>query len=423
MIEELLATNEKLKQEIRRKEEAEKKLIKAKEKAEAASSAKSIFLSNMSHELRTPMNAVIGITNLMLEEGSLTGAQNSNLQTLKFSGESLLTLINDVLDFNKIEDGKIEFESVPFNLPELLMNVKNTFMLRAQEKGIQFVIIREKDVPSDLIGDPYRLTQILNNLISNALKFTREGSVTVNVSVVSSTSDKARVKFSVRDTGIGIAKEKQLQIFEVFMQANSDTTRKFGGSGLGLAISKKLIELQNGYIDIRSEQNKGSDFFFAIEYQKGLNNNQSAPLKTLKQGSSDLKGLNVLIAEDNQINQRVASGFLKQWGIKYEIASNGIEVLNKLRNSSQNRFDLILMDLQMPEMDGFQATVEVRKMANPIGNLPIVALSASVMKHERQKAFEAGMQDFVSKPFRPEELWKVLAKYADESVLSSPLAQ
>lgn len=394
-------------QDIDSYKKAEAELIKAKELAEQAAIAKSQFLSTMSHEIRTPMNAVIGFTHLLLQHDPRPD-QLEYLKILKFSSENLLVLINDILDFNKIEAGKIEFEEVDFNLSRLIDNIRLAQLQRAQEKGIKLKLMMDEDLPNAVIGDPIRLGQILTNLISNAVKFTKEGKVIISATLVEREKDYTVVDFEVKDTGIGIAPDKIESIFESFTQASSDTTRKFGGSGLGLTISKRLLELLGSKITVKSELGKGSVFSFSIKFKSSTK--QLSPILANIQDIRSLKGTRILIAEDNQINVLLARQFMKQWDVDCDVAENGLIAYELIQT---NNYDLVLMDLQMPEMDGYETTEKVRKLPGAkYANLPIIALTASAMLDIKDKAFESGMNDYVSKPFNPDELYRKIATYS-----------
>lgn len=384
----------------------EQELIEAREEALRSMKAKETFLSTMSHELRTPLNAVVGMTHLLMDENPRP-EQVPHLHTLRFAAENLLVLINDILDFSKIEAGRIAFENTAFNLHELITSAKNTFNLRADEKGIGFRIRIDKTVPEFVKGDPVRLNQIITNLLSNAIKFTEQGKVVMEVTMQQQSAEHVVLHFSVADTGIGIPQEQHSRIFDYFTQASGDTTRKYGGTGLGLAIVKRLLELQGSRIHLQSEERKGSCFSFALSFSKtnerpGLGGNTGSLTKKMS-----LEGLKVLLVEDNETNRTVASKFLEKWGIKPDMAVNGVEALQAVR---QQAYHLILMDLQMPEMDGYQATVAIRNREQESGlpPVPVIALTASVLGDVRNKVIQAGMTDYISKPFHPEELYQKL---------------
>lgn len=385
----------------------ELELLKAKQIAEEAAYAKQQFLSNMSHEIRTPLNAVIGMTHLLLQEDP-NPEQVENLGILKFSGENLLSLINDILDYSKIESGKIEFEQIDFNLAELVNNIKQGQILHAEEKGIYLKARIDSDIPQVVVGDPVRLTQILNNLISNAIKFTNEGSVMIQLSLLKKSDDSIEINFVVSDTGIGIDPELKDYIFESFTQASADTTRKFGGTGLGLAITKRLISLQGGNIQLESILGEGSTFSFNLIFGKSTKKSAYHYVGPLHDFIS-LAGYKVLLVEDNEINIMVASKFMQKWGLEVDYAMTGLEAVEKVK---ANHYHLVLMDLQMPLMDGYTASKIIRSLPEKrLKELPIVALTASVLAEIGKKVIDAGMNDHLSKPFNPTELYSKITQY------------
>jgi PAS domain S-box-containing protein len=382
-------------------------IILARQKAEEAAQTKQLFMSTMSHEIRTPLNEVIGITNLLLQMNP-SEEQMDYIKTLKFSGNHLLTLVNDVLDYNKMESGKIVFEQTQFNLSDFLDEIMRSYSFRSKAKHLSFDIIKSSNLPDEVIGDPIRLNQILSNLLSNALKFTKTGGITVTINELKRTKNQSRMEFAISDTGIGIPKDKHSIIFDSFMQASPDTTRNFGGTGLGLAICKKLIELQGGTITVESEPGKGSTFRFAISIgipEKGSHNlNAEMP-----ENYSGMEGKKILVAEDNKINFFVANKFLVGWGISVTHAENGQSALEMLEKEN---FDLILMDLHMPVLDGIEAIRIIRKSQNPmIRDIPIVALTAAIMSESLDKVDDLNINDYVLKPFKPHDLFERILKH------------
>ena len=382
-------------------------IILARRKAEDAAQSKQLFMSTMSHEIRTPLNEVIGITNLLLQ-GNPREDQMDYIKALKFSGNHLLTLVNDVLDYNKMESGKIIFEQTQFNLSDFLDEIMRSYSFRSKAKNLSFDIKKVNNLPTEVIGDPIRLNQILSNLLSNALKFTIHGSIQVIVKELSRTTNQSKMEFTVTDTGIGIAKDKHTFIFDSFTQASPDTTRHFGGTGLGLAICKKLIELQGGTITIESEPQKGSTFRFVLTFgisEKGSQNRATE----VQESFSGLEGKRILVAEDNKINFFVANKFLIGWGISVTHAENGQIALDIL---AKEDFDLILMDLHMPVMDGIEATRIIRKSEIPkIKDIPIVALTAAIMSESHDKIEDLKINDYVLKPFKPHDLFERILKH------------
>jgi PAS domain S-box-containing protein len=382
-------------------------LIHARKKAEEAAQSKQLFMSTMSHEIRTPLNEVIGITNLLLQSNPRED-QMDYIKALKFSGNHLLTLVNDVLDYNKMESGKIIFEQTQFNLSDFLDEIKRSYSFRSKSKNLEFDIKKINDLPTEVIGDPIRLNQILSNLLSNALKFTIHGSIQVMVKELSRNATQSKMEFKVIDTGIGIEKDKHTMIFDSFTQASTDTTRHFGGTGLGLAICKKLIELQGGTISIESEPGKGSTFRFEITFgvmeKAGQNRTPD-----VAENFTGLEGKRILVAEDNKVNFFVANKFLISWGISVTHAENGKIALEALE---KKEFDLILMDLHMPVMDGIEATRIIRNSSDiRIKDIPIVALTAAIMSESHDKIEDLKINDYVLKPFKPHDLFERIRKH------------
>jgi signal transduction histidine kinase/CheY-like chemotaxis protein len=377
-------------------------LMKAKQKAETASKAKSRFLSNMSHELRTPLNGIIGASNLLMQEQYLP-EQLSHLEILKFSSEHMMVLINEILDFNKIESGRFELENVPVNMRAFLRKLETQFSAQAHSKGLLFLVDIDENLEAEFLTDETRLNQILSNLLSNATKFTHTGGITLGARKISSTSKKSTVQFMVQDTGIGIPAHKQQEVFDSFTQADTNTTRKYGGTGLGLAISKKLVSLFSGELMLKSEEGKGSTFYFTLELEINENAKMYINDERVKQ-LPVFNQLRVLIAEDNFVNMSVARKFLTKWGIEVHEAVNGLEAVEKFR---RGRFDLVLIDLEMPEMDGTTALAEIHKV-DP--SVPAIAFTAAVYEDMRIDLMRKGFMEVVPKPFRPEDLHNKITK-------------
>ena len=396
-------------EDITERQKKTEELISAKEEAERSSRFKSEFLSIMSHEIRTPMNAVIGTTNLLLSEDPKPG-QLEYLNTLKFSGENLLAIINDILDYNKIEAGKLELNRVPFNIHHLTQKIKNSFYARAAEKDLDIDLLIDEAIPVNLIGDQVRLGQVLNNLVSNAIKFTHFGRVVIRLDKQSINDSKVAIKFTVADTGIGIAPENLGIIFDPFEQETQSSGNDYGGTGLGLAITKRLVELHKSTISVKSEPGEGTEFSFVIEFAiSGVEDKQNEQPSISPQHNNgetvSLHGMRVLLVDDNKMNLLIASKFLKKWLAETDEAMSGQQAVEMAK---QANYDLVIMDLQMPGMDGFEAA-RLIKSANP--QLPIFALTADAMPETQSKAFAAGMCDYLTKPFVPQTLFEKMAKY------------
>lgn len=370
---------------------------------EKSTKAKSQFLATMSHEIRTPMNAILGMTHLLLNDDPRKD-QEEAINILDFSSRTLLSLIDDILDFSKIESGKIEFERIEFDVRKQIQEIIKSFSVSARNKKIELYTEIDGRIPDSIYGDPARLTQILNNLLSNAVKFTEEGKVGIEANIVEEQDDSIRLKFLVTDTGIGIEDKRVDTIFESFTQANDNTKRLFGGTGLGLTISKHLTELQGGTISVKSEKNKGSEFSVEIDFEKVDTVSHSDNNKDERDSNQDFKieGLKVLLAEDNLVNQKVMERFFDRWKAEIVIVENGKQALEAVQSE---QFDVILMDLQMPEMDGYEASEHIRKLDDPYKrNIPIIALTAAALREVKEKVYAAGMSDFITKPFNPAEL-------------------
>lgn len=376
---------------------------------EKSTRAKSEFLATMSHEIRTPMNAILGMTHLLKQDDPRKD-QLEPINILDFSGKTLLSLIDDILDFSKIEAGKIEFENIEFELDRLIKVITESFRVTAENKGITMDIEVEEELPNVLVGDPARLTQILNNLISNALKFTEEGHVSLKVRAIDRMDDRVELQFEVSDTGIGIEKDRMDTIFDSFTQASQDTKRKFGGTGLGLTISRQLVELQGGSLYVESEPGEGSSFFVEMVFGKGKGKSVADMNKQDADTAEALKGFRILLAEDNVVNQKVMQRFLQRWDVQLTIVEDGEQAVEEI---SKNNHDLILMDLQMPNMDGFDATARIRMLDDPYKrNIPIIALTAAALKEVREKVYASGMNDYVTKPFNPADMEQKLVQVA-----------
>lgn len=385
-----------------------RELTLAKEKAEQLAKSKAEFLATMSHEIRTPMNGVIGMANILSEENPRPD-QKENLEILKFSADNLLNLINDILDLAKIESGNIELEKNEFNLED---HCRKNFLVYKNGKkktNVELAIHTNlSGIKKQVIGDQIRLNQVLTNLVNNAMKFTEKGSVDVKIYATEINEKSAKVKFEIIDTGIGISKEKQKTIFEKYKQAETDTSRLYGGTGLGLNISKEIVELYGSELQLKSEVGKGSNFYFEIEFPLGSKdlNGKADPIRKEK-NITELSGMKVLLAEDNKVNQLVANRILSNWGIELTIAQDGQEAIETVQ---ENNFDLILMDIQMPRLDGYEATDIIRKMPSPKGNIPIVAMTASSLAVvEKSKIHK--MNGYIGKPFNPEELLKTISEF------------
>ncbi|HNP17679.1 MAG TPA: ATP-binding protein [Fulvivirga sp.] len=381
-----------------------------------AQKAKEQFLANMSHEIRTPINGISGMVNLLSETNS-EEEKKKYLNAIKNSTESLKVIINDILDLSVIESGKLKLEKIGFNIKDRLSAVLDTFLYTSKEKGIGLKYSISTEVNDVLLGDPARLNQILINLIGNAVKFTHIGEIIIDVSLLKENKKYSHIKFEVKDTGVGIPADKIHRIFDSFTQADASVTRRYGGTGLGLTIVKQLVELQNGTIKVESKENKGTTFTFIIPYEKGTSNDlvfQSNQNHDITQHS--FKDLNVLLVEDNEINRLYATNILKKWHCNVDGAENGYMAIEKLKKSD---FDIILMDVQMPIMDGFEATRIIRKFDDPIkAGIPIIALTANAIKGDNEKCFDVGMNDYLSKPFHPESLFIVISKHVDQTKLA-----
>jgi len=388
---------------------------KAAEEILRAQKAKELFLANMSHEIRTPINGIAGMVNL-LKEFDITNEQRKYLEAISNSADHLKIIINDILDFAAIESGKLKFEQIGFNLKEQIENVIKTFSFAAKEKGLSLEYTIDDQIPAILIGDTVRLGQVLVNLINNALKFTEKGSINVSAELHGQ-NKMAQVYISVKDSGIGIPKEKLDKIFESFSQADTSITRKYGGTGLGLAICKQLVELQNGTMAVESAFGVGSNFHFTISYKIGTDDDlPESEVQVLDSRLHSLMDYSILLVEDNEINRMYASKLLEKWDCNLELAENGKVAIEQIEKS---QFDLVLMDLQMPIMDGYEATKLIRSWENDKSKIPIVALTANAIKGDNEKCLEVGMNDYLSKPFTPDQLYTKIAKILNPALLSA----
>lgn len=402
--------------DITESKEAARELKRAKEAAESANKAKSQFLANMSHEIRTPLNGMVGMIDLTMRS-NLNNDQRDNLNIAKSCTNILLKVINDILDYSKMEAGKLTIENISFNIKDLVEDIVKVHTIRASEKGLDLYYQLADGLPWDLIGDPSRLKQILNNLIGNAIKFTENGNVSVSVKKYMREGDLLELLFAVADTGIGIAKDNLDLLYKSFSQVDSSYTRKFGGTGLGLVISKQLIEMMGGKIWNDSMENNGTTFYFTIKLEIGekKEENKSVIVPEFKNGSS----YNILYVEDEKVNQMVIEHFLKDKGHSITIVENGKEAVSVAKN---NKFDVILMDIQLPEMDGIQATAEIRKREERLGlHTPIIALTAYALKGDREKFLSLGMDEYISKPVDRDILLHFIEIFGSRSKKTSPI--
>ena len=381
----------------------EDKLVEAKQIAEESVKAKDIFMANMSHEIRTPMNAILGISNL-LQKTSLTPQQQSYLSSIHTATNNLLGIINDILDFSKIEAGKLIIEHIGFDLSSLLQDALNFFIYVCENKGLKLALYCDNNLHDIFIGDPYRINQILINLLSNAVKFTEAGAITINCNVLLDEADAQLVLISVTDTGIGMDEEFQKKLFEEFIQEEKSTTRRYGGSGLGMSITKQLAALMMGDINVVSKKKEGTTVSVKLRLKKGTQDDLP-PIELSLGNDINFENVAILLAEDNDMNRLVASTILEQYGVVVDEAVNGKLAVEK---AASKFYDLILMDIRMPEIDGFEAT---RLIRNHNKTVPIIALTAHILKEEADKCLAAGMNDFLVKPYRENELTNIILKW------------
>lgn len=391
-------------------EEAKSKAEAAAIAAEEAVRTKQQFLSNMSHEIRTPMNAIIGFTKVLLKT-DLTDKQREFLIAIKISGDALVVLINDILDLAKIEAGKMVFEQTPFKLEASILSMIHLFERKIQEKNIQLINEYDATIPTTVIGDPIRLHQIIINLLSNAVKFTSQGVIKIQVHILNETDEKVTISFSISDTGIGIAPNNLSKIFQNFQQASSTTSRLYGGTGLGLAIVKQLVESQGGSVKVESVLDKGSNFIFILDFKKA--NYESVPILDIMELNPDIPNIRVLAVEDMALNQLLMKTLLDDFGFERDIAANGKIAIQKMKS---NVYDIVLMDLQMPEMNGFEATDYIRNTLQ--SSIPIIALTADVTTVDLEKCKAVGMNDYIAKPIDERLLYSKIVGLVKKSVSS-----
>ena len=385
------------------------KLKTEKERADKSAMVKEQFLANMSHEIRTPINAVVGFTGL-LQKTLLDADQKQFVNLIQHSGQNLLAVVNDILDISKIEAGMMRITKQPFNLNEVCNSIKMMFEHKIEDKKLLLKFEYDNNIPEIIIGDDERLKQVLINLLNNAIKFTQHGSITLQVKLLKTDNDNIKVQFAVSDTGIGIAADKIATIFERFEQAENNTARQFGGTGLGLSIVEKIVRLQNGEVSIKSELNVGTTFIVELDYNVAtaadFEKQANINFMELDNSKVNFENFQILVAEDNKINQTLIKYILKQWKVNFDIAENGNEALSKMK---EKVYDLILMDIQMPHMDGYQTSTIIRNELKL--NIPIIAMTAHVMPTEKQKCINVGMNDYLSKPIDEKFLLEMLQKY------------
>ena len=392
------------------RKEYERELLRERQRAEREAKAKSDLISVISHEIRTPLNAIMGVGHL-LSATDLTAPQQKFVRILRSSSASLLGLINDILDFSKIEAGKVSLEERSLDLRQAVQELVDNLRVKADEKSVALAVHVDERVPATVLGDPVKIGQVLTNLLGNAIKFTAKGSVTATLQVRERIADAVSIDFQVADTGIGIAPDRLPHIFDEFTQANYDIGMKYGGTGLGLAISKKLVELHGSHIAVESELGKGTTFSFVLRLRTpaAVEPVQGEPGKA-PDDEQALRGMKILVADDNEVNVLVITGFLRKWGVEYDVVTNGRQAIDRVRDLD---YDLVLMDLHMPGLDGYAATREIRSLPEPkYQRLPIFAVSASTRMGAQHELDTAGFTEFVGKPVSPDLLYAKLARYA-----------
>jgi PAS domain S-box-containing protein len=414
--EELITANKMTENSLISGNRALEELKKAKRHIEETAQAKERFLASMSHEIRTPMNGILGLIDLLLNT-ELTPEQHKYLSAIKISGDTLMVVINDILDISKIDSGKMTFESIPVQLKEVAATAIDLFSVRAEEKGIKLTKVIDPSIPDFVFGDPSRLRQIIYNLLSNAIKFTDKGEVKFSISAKDEKDDNVLVEFAISDTGCGIPEDKLGMLFQDFTQLNLETPRMFGGSGLGLAITKRLIESQGGSIFVTSEVNKGTTFTVLLKFKRCTDKERISEYLNEKKALDLNRNLNarVLVAEDNNVNQLLSEKLLKEWNYKVDIVDNGKAAIEKLQ---EKEYDLVLLDIEMPIMDGYETAKYIReKLTGAHCNVPIIAVTAHADFREAEKCLQTGMNDYILKPFNAKELNKKLIRLLNNSSL------